>query len=128
MRGELDSLKQVSVKEGLKAAKAYPEHIVGFKVRLSADCADDGKTEAEGYRRALEMSREAGLPLMTHHAFSTVPLAGTEGCPGALRRGDIYTHMYMGFESTIIEEGVVSPAVHQAREEGVLFDMGHGQA
>jgi len=53
------------------------------------------------------MSREAGLPLMTHHAFSTVPLGGAEGCPGGLDAGDIYTHMYMGFESTIVEENLL---------------------
>ena len=30
--GELDSLKQVSVRDGVAAAKAYPDHVVGFKV------------------------------------------------------------------------------------------------
>ena len=36
---------------------------------------------------------------MTHHTFSSVPLAD---CPGKLRPGDIYTHCLHGFESTVI--------------------------
>ena len=53
------------------------------------------------------------------------------GCPGSLRRGDIYTHTFHGFASTIIDVGegrmAVDPAVWEARERGVLFDVGHGQ-
>ena len=144
--GELDSLKQVSVEQAVAAAKAHPEVVVGFKVRLSADCAMDGAHEAEAYRRALEMSSATGLPLMVHHTFSTVPLGGLEGCPGGLRKGDIYTHTLHGFESNIMEpvdaapageEGgkrpfsspdwKIHPAVHEARRRGVIFDVGHGQ-
>ena len=66
-----------------------------IKVRLSADAADNGKNELPAYERALEVSRRTGVPLMTHHSFSTVPLSQ---CPGAdasevkMRKGDIYTH------------------------------------
>ena len=55
--------------------------IVGIKVRLSADAANDGKNEEEAYRRALEACEQAGVPLMTHHTFSTVPLTQ---CPGVM--------------------------------------------
>jgi hypothetical protein len=40
---------------------------------------------------------------MVHHSFSTVGLGGADGCPGALRKGDIYTHTYHGFPSTLVE-------------------------
>ena len=59
----------------------------------------------------------AGVPLMTHHSFSTV---GLDLCPGAdaseikLRKGDIYTHTYHGFETTLVDiegsnAGKISP-------------------
>ena len=66
---------------------------------------------------------------MVHHTFSTVPL---EDCPGNLRSGDIYTHTLHGFESTIVQpaEGdagpKIHPAVHAAKRNGVVFDIGHG--
>ncbi|MBV7339987.1 amidohydrolase family protein [Chloroflexi bacterium TSY] len=42
--------------------------------------------------------------------------------------GDIYTHAYHGFASTIVDPATrrVHPAVRAARENGVLFDIGHG--
>lgn len=54
---------------------------------------------------------------MTHHSFSTV---GLDLCPGAdaseikLRKGDIYTHTYHGFETTLVDiegsnAGKISP-------------------
>lgn len=73
--------------------------MVGIKVRLSADAADNGKNELEAYKRALEACEKANVPLMTHHTFSTVPL---DQCPGAdaspvkMRAGDIYTHSFHG--------------------------------
>ena len=68
----------------------------------------------------------ARVPLMVHHSFSTVPL---EDCPGAMEPGDLYTHMYHGFPSTIIDMDSrrVHRAVRDAQARGVLFDVGHGQ-
>ena len=134
--------------------------------RLSADAADDGQNESEAFQRALEASKLSGVPLMTHHTFSGVPLgppttaqdspkkttsADTDatanatavttatatvteqsklGCPDSLKSGDIYTHTFHGFSSTIVttDDGLtIHPAVIKARERGVLFDVGHGQ-
>lgn len=84
---------QVHVASALTTIAANRDVIVGCKVRLSTDCANDGANEAEAYRRALAVTAEAKLPLMTHHTFSSVPL---EQCPGAdgsalqLRKGDVY--------------------------------------
>jgi dihydroorotase len=69
---------------------------------------------------------------MTHHALSSVDLSG---CPGRLAKGDIYTHTYHGWASTItpVAGGTVGSgrlAVHEAclaaRRGGVIFDVGHG--
>lgn len=91
-------------------------------------------SNAKAYERAREAAARCKVPLMTHHAISSVPLGGEDGCPGGLRKGDVYTHTYHGWPSTIIEEtggagsGVykVSDHVLAARARGVLFDVGHG--
>ena len=124
--GELETMKLVSIRACVECAEVNRDTIVGIKVRLSDSIADNGKNEAEAFRHAMEAARLAGLPLMTHHAFSTVPL---DLCPLAMQPGDIYTHMYHGFASTIInpKSRRVDRAVLKAREKGVLFDIGHGQ-
>jgi dihydroorotase len=99
--------------------------IVGVKVLLSASLADDGRNEAKALREALDAAAATGAPLMAHHSLSTVSM---DDCPGGMGAGDIYTHCYHGFESTIIDahSRQVHPAVRAAREHGVLFDIGHG--
>ena len=49
-------------------------------------------------------------------------------CPGSLRAGDIYTHCFHGWPSTIINplNGQIHNDVHDARKRGVFFDVGHG--
>jgi dihydroorotase len=124
--GELDSLKLVNVARCVECVELNRDVIVGVKVRLSASIGDDGRNEAEAYRRALKAARAVQLPLMVHHVMSSVPL---EDCPGQMERGDIYTHTYHGFDSTILEPVTrqLHPAVIEARGRGVLFDVGHGQ-
>ena len=99
--------------------------IAGVKVLLSAALADDGRNEAKAFREALQAAATTATPLMTHHAQSTISI---DECPGSMRAGDIYTHCYHGFESTIIDPQSrrVHPAVRAARTRGVLFDIGHG--
>lgn len=124
--GELDLLKLADVQGCVDCIEANRDRIVGVKIRLSDSIADDGRNEAETYRRALDAARALNLPLMVHHAFSVVPLAD---CPGKMVPGDIYTHMYHGFPSIIINpvNRKVDAAVWHARERGILFDIGHGQ-
>jgi len=123
--GELETLKLVSSRDCIDCIEANRDLLVGVKVRLSDSLADEGRNEPEAFRRAREAAVATRLPLMTHHSFSTVPL---EACPGAMAPGDIYTHCYHGFASTIVDPATrrVHPAVRAARENGVLFDIGHG--
>lgn len=137
--GELDSLNQCSTELCVKAVQDNRDFVVGIKIRLSGDAANDGRNEPEAFQRALLASRTCKVPLMTHHTFSNIPLGSKGsahtlsalGCPGSLGRGDVYTHTFHGFASTIINtsEGKMEldSAVVAARERGVLFDVGHGQ-
>jgi len=123
--GELDLMKLVVTEDCVECIEANRDLLIGVKIRLSEEIADEGRNEAESYRRALEAAAAVKLPLMVHHTFSTVPL---ESCPGKMTTGDIYTHMMMGYKSTIVdpEKRCVQPVVREARERGVLFDIGHG--
>ena len=123
--GELDLLELADLEGCIDCVNANRDLIAGVKVRLSASLADEGRNEAEAYRRALDAARAVRLPLMVHHTLSTVSLAD---CPGKMAAGDIYTHTYHGFRSTIIRsDGQLDPVVRAARERGVLFDVGFGQ-
>jgi dihydroorotase len=124
--GELESLRLVNARDCARCIEANRDLLVGVKIRLSDSIAADGRNEPEAYRRALKAAAMVRLPLMVHHSFSTVP---NPQCPGEMSAGDIYTHMYHGFNNTMIDPATrqVDPTFLAAREKGVLFDIGHGQ-
>ena len=122
--GELESLKLLSAEDCARAVDANRDICVGVKVRLTDSIADNGRNEAEGYRLAIAAARAAALPLMVHHTMSTVSL---DDCPGQLVAGDIYTHCLHGFRSTLIrDDRSIHRSAMVARDNGVLFDVGHG--
>jgi dihydroorotase len=129
MGGGLQSPAHISAAHCVDMINQNRDVIVGIKVALARSWASQypGGYEAgekAGFAAAREASELAGVPLMTHHTFSSVPLAE---CPGKLRKGDIYTHSLHGFESTIIQpDGSVDPDVLLAKQRGVVFDCGHG--
>ncbi len=123
--GELETLKLIHTEDCIACLEANRDVLVGVKIRLSSSIANQGANEAESYRRAQAAAAAASLPLMTHHNFSSVSL---EDCPGKLRSGDIYTHCFHGYPSTILqaENRQLEGAVLAARDRGVLMDIGHG--
>ncbi|XP_064598947.1 deacetylase Atu3266-like isoform X2 [Liolophura sinensis] len=131
--GESESLHVVDIDDCVRCIEENRDVLVGVKVRLSKEVTNKGQHEAEVFRRALEASSRAQVPLMTHHSSSSIPVQRSNsedlGCPGSLRPGDIYTHTYHGFPSSIIDPSsqAVWSDVWEARRRGVLFDVGHGQ-
>ncbi len=123
--GELDGRAFINAPQCIETIEANRDIFVGVKVRLSRAIAEDGKNEPEAYRAALEAAAAVKLPLMVHHAFSVVPL---EECPGKMVAGDIYTHCFHGFESTIVDADTrkMNASVVDARKRGVIYDIGHG--
>ena len=123
--GELESVKLINSRDCIDCIESNRDLLVGVKVRLTDTIANGGRNEPAAYQSALEAAAACGLPLMVHHCFSTLPL---EDCPGRMTPGDIYTHAYQGYASTIIDPSSrrVHPAVGAARENGVFFDIGHG--
>nr|XP_022339401.1 uncharacterized protein LOC111134562 [Crassostrea virginica] len=133
--GELDSLNVVTVDDCAKCILENRDMIVGVKVRLSDSIADNGKNEAEAYRRALLAAKKADVPIMVHHTMSTVKTQvdnddPTElGCPRDLRPGDLYTHTFHPYRSCIVDPDTLTiySDVIEAKKRGVLYDVGHGQ-
>ena len=103
--------------------------LVGVKIRLDRNITDEGRNEAEVLKRGIEAAAGAGLPLMVHHTMSTLSLTQVLG---ALRPGDIYTHCYSawaGEGGSLVDRKSrkVAKEVIEARERGIVFDLGHGQ-
>ena len=55
------------------------------------------------------------------------------GIPSSLHKGDILTHLYHGFKSTILDVPAkdpnyltIHPSIIEARKRGVCLDIGHG--
>lgn len=76
--------------------------------------------------RTLETGELAGLPIMVDFGLFKTERPYYELVGERLRSGDISTHMYRGPVPCIGKDGMVLPYLHAAREQGVLFDVGHG--
>ena len=86
--------------------------------------------EWEPLERTVEAGELAGgIPAMIDFGGASPPLSIQTLLLEKLRPGDIYAHCYAhvgGREPIVDENGQVRPCVHQAREKGVLFEVGHG--
>ena len=80
----------------------------------------------EGIELAKETATLAGVPLMIHLAAPPPPVS--KWLP-LLEKGDILTHAFRGDLARILgRDGQIRRDVWEAKERGVIFDMGHGGA
>jgi len=97
--------------------------IVGIKT------AHFGRLGWTAIDRAVEAGRRANVPVMVDDSIYTNSGRTTrEKLLEHLRPGDIHTHMYNDSQIEVIDRlrGKLQPWMKEARERGVLFDMGHG--
>jgi dihydroorotase len=116
------------------AARAIAENadmVLGAKVRMSENVI--AKHGLEPLKRAISACEQAGTgaKVMCH-------IGGVETRQlmsqilDVLRPGDILTHCYSGFPNiagdftNIVQDGRVIPAAMNAKQRGVIFDIGHG--
>jgi len=120
--GELEDLRYCDPQLAAQVAEENRDLIVGFKIRFSENYT--GPNDLEGLKRARVAADQARLPLMTHIGGSFTPLAPLLAL---LKKGDVVTHSFHGLRHGIVDSaGKVTPEVHEARQRGVLFDVGHG--
>jgi len=76
--------------------------------------------------RALEAGERAGLPVMVDFGYFCRERPYYRLVTERLRSGDITTHMYHAAVPYVDAEGKLLSYLLQARERGVIFDVGHG--
>ena len=120
--GESRDLEMLDVEAGIRAAQANPDLVIGVKVRMTAGQVI-GDNDLEPLRRAVRIAEAAALPVMVHIGFCPRPIGELLAL---LRPGDIVTHCFTGSDNTLVENGRLAAAAHEARARGILFDVGHG--
>ena len=122
MVGESEDLRLMDPRACAEVADANRDVIVGIKVRLGLHAS--GTQGMAPYEYALAVAEEVGMPMMVH---IDNPPPSDEELVSRMRPGDVLTHCFRPFpNSPATPQGTVKPAVREARERGVLFDVGHG--
>jgi dihydroorotase len=123
MVGESEELRLMAPRDAVEVASANRDIIVGIKVRVGAHAS--GRSGAVPLDIALQVAEEIGLPVMAH---IDEPPPSYEEVIARLRPGDILTHAFRPFpNSPATAQGTVKRAVWEARQRGILFDIGHGK-
>lgn len=112
--------QDMDVDAAVKAARHYPETIVGIKTAHFAG------REWIAVDRALAAGKLADLPVMVDFGPAWPERTLRQLFLERLRPGDISTHMYGGAQPIVDDKGTVFPYCFEARKRGVKFDIGHG--
>ena len=121
--GELLNFDTANAEAARAAIRTHRDLIVGVKARLSRPLAGD--RDLDTVRRAHEVTRPFGIPVMVHIGDTRSPLPDILAL---LREGDIVTHVYAPPPNGILDSnGRVLQQVRDARRRGILFDIGNGR-
>ena len=121
--GELLNFDTANAEAARAAIRIHRDLIVGVKARLSRPLAGD--RDLETVRRAHEVTRPFGIPVMVHIGDTRSPLPDILAL---LRESDIVTHVYAPPPNGILDNnGRVLQQVRDARRRGILFDIGNGR-
>jgi dihydroorotase len=122
MVGEGHDIRLLAARDCLEVVEANRDLIVGIKVRLGRTAS--GAAGIVPLDVAEQVADQTGLPMMVH---IDEPPPSYEAVVARLRPGDVLTHCYRPFPNSPVDgKGKVKPALLEARQRGVLFDIGHG--
>jgi dihydroorotase len=125
MVGESIDLRLLNVDEAVRAALEHRDLVLGIKVRLGL-VAGEGQGIAP-LHLALAAAEALGVRMMVHTDLP--PPSRREVLP-LLRKGDILTHAFRPFPNgPTVDPGAagrILPELWEARERGVVIDIGHG--
>jgi predicted amidohydrolase len=112
-----------SVDNAAKLFKKYSKQLLGLKIRQSTEVV--GEWGLAPLKATIEMAETIGCRVVVH---TTNPPGDIEDLLALLRPGDVFTHVYQGKGSTIIDKkGKVRKAFHEAKDNGVIFDTADGR-
>jgi dihydroorotase len=122
MVGEGHDIRLLAARDCLEVVEANRDLIVGIKVRLGRTAS--GAAGIVPLDVAEQVADQTGLPLMVH---IDEPPPSYEAVVARLRPGDVLTHCFRPFPNSPLDgKGKIKPALLEARQRGVLFDIGHG--
>jgi dihydroorotase len=127
MKGGLEqSVDQMDVKRCADTIRKYPDIIVGVKTAhyWTQKPLDDVHPTWAAVDRAIACGEAAKVPVM----FDFWPRPERSYADLILQKarpGDIHTHVFAQ-QFPIIVDGKLNPILEQARNRGVIFDVGHG--
>jgi dihydroorotase len=120
--GEAVDLKYLDVDKVVRAIEENRDIAVGIKVREQAPLIV-GDNGLEPVRIAVEAGERAGVPVMVHIGGAPATLGELMQL---LRPGDIITHCFTPAPHGLVEDGQLIEEAQQARDRGIVFDVGHG--
>lgn len=115
-------LNEMDVEKTAEIIQQYDDIIVGVKIGHF-----EGNTWAP-FDRALEAGSKTDRPLFVE---CHLPQYTLKDQLARMRPGDIITHAFENISErapVVDKEGKVLPYVYEAKEKGILFDVGHGGA
>lgn len=121
--GRFFTMDEANVGECVEAIKRGGSHIWGISLNI-AFIRGKGVAPLEVMRRGMIAAEKTDRPVMFGATKSSdTPLADQLKL---LRSGDVMTYCFHSGEGSIVEDGRVQDCVWEARERGVLFDVGDG--
>ena len=122
MVGESGDLRLMAPVDAVEVASANRDTLAGIKVRVGMNAS--GNSGLVPLQIARQVADEVGMPMMVH---IDIPPPTLTDVLALMRRGDVLTHCFRPFpNSPATADGRILPAVLEARERGVIFDIGHG--
>lgn len=128
---ELYNIDYAQVDAAAKAVAENADMVIGVKVRMSENVI--AKNGLEPLKRAILACGRSGTSakVMCHIGGVETPELMSD-ILRTLRPGDVLTHAYSGAPNlanaftNIVQDGKLLPAALEAKQRGVVFDVGHG--
>jgi dihydroorotase len=122
MVGENVDMRLIDLRECERVARENRDLVIGIKCRVGKGASGDSGLAP--LQMAIEVAEEVGMPVMAH--LDNPPPARRDVMK-ILRKGDVLTHCFRPFPNAPTSpDGKVREEILEARERGILFDIGHG--